>query len=201
MLPPERFLAKELRVSRGTLRKALANLEKEGKIWRHVGQGTFVGLQPPLVSKGLTKVSAEINPGDIMEARLILEPKLAALAALRATLNELAQMESFLNKSREAINSVAFEYWDEMLHREIANATDNPLLTSFFMVIHKVRQSNVWGGLKEISLTPERKKIYYQQHLELLEALKERDALRAEKLMRTHLETVKDHLLGNQQNV
>ncbi|MGQ9696247.1 MAG: FadR/GntR family transcriptional regulator [Thermodesulfobacteriota bacterium] len=200
-LPPERSLARELQISRGTLRKVLAALEKEGRIWRHVGQGTFVGKPPALVSGEITKVSAEVNPGDIMEARLILEPKLAALTALRATINELQQMDSFLDKSRDAIDTAGFEYWDEMLHQEIANATDNPLLISFFILINKVRQSNVWGGLKEISLTPERKKLYYAQHLELLEALKDRDALKAEKLMKIHLETVRDHLLGVQQKV
>ncbi len=200
-LPSERSLVEKWQFSRGTLRKALATLEKEGKIWRHVGQGTFVGPKPDLESRDLTEVSAEVNPGDIMEARLILEPKLAAMAALRANLNELARMETFLNKSREAIDTAVFEHWDEMLHREIANATDNPLLTSFFMVIHRVRRSDVWGGLKEISLTAERKKIYYQQHLELLEALKDRDPLRAEKVMKTHLETVREHLLGIQEKV
>ena len=42
-LPAERSLCKTLGVSRSALRKALATLEAEGQIWRHIGQGTFVG--------------------------------------------------------------------------------------------------------------------------------------------------------------
>src|SRR3546814_11181769 len=45
-LPPERGLAERLRVNRGTLRKALARLEYEGAITRHVGRGTFIGHPP-----------------------------------------------------------------------------------------------------------------------------------------------------------
>jgi DNA-binding GntR family transcriptional regulator len=45
-LPPERSLCRELGVNRGALRKALAVLEAEGQIWRHVGRGTFVGTRP-----------------------------------------------------------------------------------------------------------------------------------------------------------
>ena len=45
-LPPERELCQQLGVSRGELRKALATLEAEGQLWRHVGKGTFIGARP-----------------------------------------------------------------------------------------------------------------------------------------------------------
>ncbi|HSM39403.1 MAG TPA: winged helix-turn-helix domain-containing protein, partial [Afifellaceae bacterium] len=47
-LPPERELCKHFGVSRSELRKALAVLESEGQIWRHVGRGTFIGSRPVL---------------------------------------------------------------------------------------------------------------------------------------------------------
>jgi len=49
-LPPERELSEILGVSRGELRKALAILEGQGELWRHVGKGTFVGARPVLPS-------------------------------------------------------------------------------------------------------------------------------------------------------
>ncbi len=194
-LPPERTLALELGVSRSALRKALLAMENEGLIWRHVGRGTFIGPRPDTSQEGLSSLYSLTNPAEIMEARLVLEPKIAALAALRASLQELSQMEIYLQRSQDAAKTSEFEHWDEQLHLTIAKATDNNLLISLFMVIHKVRQSNVWGILKEASLNEERKKIYFQQHKDLVGALRARDTLRAEKIMKEHLETIKKHIL------
>ena len=194
-LPPERKLAGELGVSRAVLRRALSVLEREGKIWRHVGRGTFIGSPAETSAEDVSRVSAGTNPSEIMEARMILEPKLASLAALRATKNELAQMELYLKKSKEAVDTASFEKLDELLHWSIARATDNSLLASLFQVIQKIRQSLIWGSLKEASLTNARRKIYFQQHRDLVEALKDRNAARVEQLMREHLETVRKHLM------
>ncbi len=114
---------------------------------------------------------------------------------MRATKNELAQMELYLKKSEEPIDTASFEKWDELLHWGIAQATDNSLLTSLFQVIQKIRQTNIWGILKEASLTNARRKIYSRQHFDLVEALKDRNAVKAEGLMREHLETVRKHLM------
>ena len=194
-IPPERVLVDKLGVSRTSLRKGLSALEEEGRIWRHVGRGTFVGPRPEPDEKGLTTVKAVTNPTEIMEARLALEPKLAGIAALRSTMDELSQMENYLERSKEAVDTRAFEHWDGLLHETIAKATDNSLLISLFMVIHNIRESDIWGGLKEASLTTERKKLYWRQHKDLVKTLKDRDAVQAERIMRNHLETVSKHLL------
>lgn len=196
-LPSERSLAIELGIPRSALRKALLVLQEEGLIWRHVGRGTFLGPKPELFAayEEPSSVTSVTNPAEIMEARLLLEPKLAALAALRVSLNEIAQMELFLQRAQEANKTEQFEHWDEQLHLAIAQATDNNLLISLFMVIHKIKQSNIWGKLKEASLTSERQKIYQNQHQEIVNALKYREASKAENLMREHLETIQNHLL------
>jgi DNA-binding FadR family transcriptional regulator len=197
-LPPERILSLELGVSRAVLRGALSVLEREGKIWRHVGRGTFIGspLDKVPEPEDISKVSAVTNPAEIMEARLIIEPKLAALAAVRITMSEISALELYLERSRNSEKTADFEKWDELLHQTIARATDNSLLISLFMVIHKVRQSDIWGNLKAVSLTGDRRKIYNQQHHDLVEALRARDAGNAGQIMREHLETIRSHLLN-----
>src|SRR3546814_19599628 len=91
-LPPERTLAAELRVSRGPLRKALERLEARGRIWRHVGRGTFVGPRPASHEARLSVVGEATSPPDLLEMHLILEPQIARLASMRTTAHELGHL-------------------------------------------------------------------------------------------------------------
>ena len=65
-LPPERKLCQQLGVSRGELRKALATLEAEGQLWRHVGKGTFIGARPAESLADLSTATSRTNPAEVM---------------------------------------------------------------------------------------------------------------------------------------
>src|SRR5690349_1200107 len=78
-LPPERELGVQLGVSRAELRKAMAVLEDEGRIWRHVGRGTFTGARPVLNLESISFISSITKAEHIMDARFMLEPGLARL--------------------------------------------------------------------------------------------------------------------------
>jgi DNA-binding FadR family transcriptional regulator len=194
-LPSERALSTKLKVSRATLRKALAILEDERRIWRHIGRGTFVGPRPELNEDEIINIKSATNPTEIMEARLVLEPRLAALAALRATIKELSQLNKILDRSLNAVATTEFEHFDGLLHQTIAKATHNSLLISIFSVINKVRESEIWGSLKKASLSNEHRKIYNHQHKVLVESIVNRDIEQSERLMREHLKSVSKHLL------
>src|SRR5687768_5866829 len=129
-LPPERELALLLKISRGTLRRILDELEAEGVIWRHVGQGTFIGMRQPAVKR--SRITRFTNPDEVMEARLLLEPRLAAMAAFRASAEDVARMEYCLRKSEAAGTTATFELWDGRLHRAIAEAARNHMLLALF---------------------------------------------------------------------
>ena len=101
-LPPEREFCEVLGVSRGELRKALAVLEENGELWRHVGKGTFVGTRPFEEITGVAEIAAASNPREVMHARLAVEPMLAREAALNATAADIAEMRQCLKASREA---------------------------------------------------------------------------------------------------
>src|SRR5688572_2452703 len=83
-VPPERQLAAALDVSRAELRKALAALEAEGQVWRHVGKGTFLGERPRTAMDQIAWLARLTNPVEVMGARFAVEPELARLAALHA---------------------------------------------------------------------------------------------------------------------
>lgn len=196
-LPPERELSVELGISRAALRKALSVLEAENLIWRHVGRGTFVGSRTTGKHEARFMVAEITNPAEIMEVRMVFEPKTAAIAALRATPGNLEQITNALVKSEAATDPLSFEVWDGALHQAIAASTGNSLLISFFKAINSLREDKLWGRLKEASFSRSRHQFYCRQHRKLVDAISDRDAVTAERMMRTHLEAVQKNLLGN----
>lgn len=196
-LPPERELSLELGVSRSALRKALYVLEAESLIWRHVGRGTFVGPKTMTRHAARIMIAETTNPAEIMEVRMVFEPKMAAIAALRATTGDIERMNNALMKAEATTEPVNFEVWDGALHQAIAASTGNSLLISFFEAINSLREDKLWGRLKEASFDRDRHQAYCRQHRRLVAAIVDRDAAAAEQLMRTHLEAVQKNLLGN----
>ena len=193
-LPAERDLAAGLGISRAAVRKAMAMLEAEGRIWRHVGRGTFVGARPPVDTPSLAAITRSTHPEEVIEVRLLLEPHIAGLAARRATTADIEAMERAIRRSRTAADVAEFELWDGAYHRAMAEAAHNGLLRGLFDATNAIRQEEIWGRRKEASLTGARKQAYIRQHTECLDAIRDRDPERAEALMRTHLETVKSNM-------
>ena len=195
-LPPERELSRNLQVTRVSLRKALALLEADGKIWRHVGRGTFVGQPPVEESLQLSFFTKITNPMEVMEMRLVVEPRLAGFAAMRATPAMIAKLYRCVEKSRPPQDTQSYELWDATLHRTIAEAAKNNLLLSVLNIVNAMRQDRLWGQLKELAVTPDKMQIYTNQHLLCIEAIESRNATAAEQLMIEHLESVKNDLLA-----
>lgn len=193
-LPAERALCQELGLSRSGLRGALAVLEAEGRIWRHVGRGTFYGARPPAQEKGVALLARRTHPDEVMEVRLVLEPQIAGLAARRATLEDLQEIERCLKKSCLATDFGAFELWDSALHQAIAVAAHNTLLLGLFEAINSIRERRIWGQLKTASLTPARLRDYHEQHAAFVAAIADRDAAAAERTMRAHLKVVQANM-------
>ena len=195
-LPPERILAKELDVTRGRLRKALALLEADGKIWRHVGKGTYVGSPPTEQTLQLSFLAKSTNPMEIMEVRMVIEPRLAGFAAMRATPAMITEMRRCMKKSESARDIRTFELWDATLHRTIAEAAHNSLLLSVMNIVNAMRQDKLWGQLKESAVTPEKMIEYSGQHHDCIKAIEARNVAEAEGAMAEHLELVRNDLLS-----
>ena len=194
-LPPERDLAQQLSVSRMALRAGLEKLEAEGRIWRHVGQGTFVGKRPEMPPKALSFITVNTSPAEVLEARLTIEPQIARLAALRASGLQISDMAVLIQKGRSATDAATWELWDGQFHRALCMATGNRLLLSIFDSFNAIRRQKTWGRLRQAVLTPERRRRYADQHQHIIEAVSSRDAVRAELAMRAHVEQVARSLL------
>lgn len=195
-LPPERVLSAELGVSRGELRKALATLEHEGAIWRHVGKGTFLGSRPLENLVTLTDLERKTTPVEIMRTRQILETALARDAALHATKEDITEMKACMLRMRRAESWRHYEAQDNAFHRAIAEAGNNTLALALFDVLNTVRRAVVWSRDRKESLRPAADHHSFAEHDAIIQAIRDRDAEQAAIAMRQHLRTVENQLLG-----
>jgi DNA-binding FadR family transcriptional regulator len=195
-LPTERALASEYGLARNTVRRALKVLADEGRVVRQVGRGTFVRVLPDGDGGAILQRMRAAGPADIMEVRLIIEPQVAALAASRASADDLAQIEQLLRSSIAAKGVAEFEHWDAQLHMAIFRATKNALLVDYCDAINAVRSQPKWYRLKQRAHTPQLRHVYDRQHGAIVAALRDRDPEAARRAQHQHLATVRDNLLG-----
>lgn len=188
-LPPEREICKTLGVTRNKLRGALAELEAQGRIWRHVGRGTFVGARPVLNLEDVTYLRDQVKPTQLVSVRCTMEPELARLAALHADKSDLAQITLCAARCRSAVDWRGYEAWDNNLHQAIARATHNKLYLYYFDTLNVVRRSIVWGQPRNTARPAE----YYssfREHDEIVAAILDKDGDLAASKMKVHLESV-----------
>jgi len=105
-LPSERKLADMMGISRPTLREALMSLAILGILEIKQGAGTFVranGVDEKLAFKAAELLATEKSPMQALEARILLEPSIAALAAERANKETLRIMKSSLEKIKHRV--------------------------------------------------------------------------------------------------
>lgn len=196
-LPTERALSVQLGVPRSAVRDALAVLESGGAITRIIGSGTYVRDEVALRSTpGDTLATPSASPAEIMQARLVVEPQLAHLAAINANQDDFAQFDECIRGGDAADEFEEFEHWDAALHEAIARSTHNRLVIEIYAMITRARDLTEWGELKRRSLTAERRDHYRREHHLIVAALQARDATKAEAALLVHLQRVRDNLLG-----
>ena len=140
-LPPEREMASSLKVSRGSLRQVLKMLEIMGVVSQRVGDGTYLNAAAPAIlaePMEFLLLLDGISFGEIMDARLIVEPEIAARAAARATpqqveaLNRsLVQMEASGERHEQLIEG------DLEFHRIIFQMAANRVCSLMFSIVHE----------------------------------------------------------------
>lgn len=196
-LPAERQLIDALGVTRNSLRKGLDALEREGAIWRHVGKGTFITAHDrPDALPGLSYLSQQVTPVQMMRARLSLEPAIAREAAVNASAEAVQALKSAEERASNAGSWDAYEANDDAFHRSIAEATGNVLLISMFDHLNQVRRAVAWRQVVRKIERPADNHPSYTEHAEILAAIEERNPVSAHAAMREHLNSVSRRLYG-----
>ena len=194
-IPPERDLAADLGVARNTLRRAMALLQQDGAVARHVGRGTFV-------KAGATELLATVgrmegaSPADVMEMRLMLEPGAAAFAATNASTAELSLVAEAHQHATASLDMPTFERWDAEFHHRVVDCSRNHLLREFHNLLRALRDQSPWFEMKRRSFSEERRSVYCCEHTAILTALTRRDPKAAREAMLSHLQTVRVNMLG-----
>lgn len=193
-LPPERELAETLDMGRTVLRKALATLQEQGVVWRHVGKGTFMGERPIDSVSDINTLVLRTNPIEVMAARLAFEPEIARLAAANATGSQINDLRACAQKCRQAPTWRQYEHHDNRLHRALGEATQNSLLLGLLDTMTTVRRAVTWGRRRDNPGRPPRDHHSFEQHDRIVEAVAARDGQAAAEAMRAHLRTVEQNL-------
>jgi GntR family transcriptional repressor for pyruvate dehydrogenase complex len=196
-LPPERELAERLGVSRRAVKKAFAVLEAEGKVWRGVGQGTFVGRRGVNWSANLTALARSSSPTAVLEARLAFEPTVARYAAQRATASHVQQMKEVLEKGLNARTVEEFQLWDERFHELLVSASQNTVFEAVQTVLAGAWSAVNWGAAAESAYSRTWRLVYSRQHRAITEALENRDLDRVENLVLEHWQTLRSNLVAD----
>jgi len=179
-LPGEKQLLEIYKLSRGSVREALRTLQIMNVINIHQGKGSFVAsLDTGSLIQHLDFVIKldETNFDDLFDTRQILEPEIAAMAAQRATGEEIAAMREQIRQDYHV---------DIFLHETIVKATKNPFLIRFMTSIYHLGELSRKKTMKVPGLVDK----VHDQHVALVEAIESHDPQRARKCMKDHLDFV-----------
>jgi GntR family transcriptional repressor for pyruvate dehydrogenase complex len=190
-LPSERELAETLGVSRTSVREALTALGALGILDVRPGEGTFIKRSSDTQTfEPLTLLLAvERNPeAQLMEVRRILETESAALAAQRATADDVTKIELALQVMKNADSVQEAVEADLRFHYAIAEATKNPVL---------LRIMNTVADLMHNNFRQDREALYSRltqkvlnEHEAIINAIKEKNPEQAWVQMLEHINNI-----------
>jgi DNA-binding FadR family transcriptional regulator len=185
-LPPERDLAKQLGVSRPSVREALIALEVEGYVEVRVGSGVYVvGAGPALRSPPLP---ADSGPFELIRARWLIEAECAALAAKEATRAQVRAMEEALDQMEaERDRGVMPLAADRLFHMRIAEGSGNSALALVVKTLWDQRTGPLFLRLEHHFDTPELWGVAIQEHRAIVAAIARHDGAGARLAMRQHM--------------
>jgi DNA-binding FadR family transcriptional regulator len=193
-LPSERELSELFQVSRASVREAIRALESMGFVEIRSGEGTYVAST---VDSLLSPVAFTIRQHrdafrEIFEARRIVEPEIAALAAERASPLEVERLEAILREQARQIarGEIGVEA-DSAFHSILAQAARNKV----FLRLNVAMVENL-REVRERSLQADgRPARSLAGHREILKAIRAKDPAKARKAMLKHLEAIERNIV------
>jgi GntR family transcriptional repressor for pyruvate dehydrogenase complex len=187
-IPPEREFARELKISRASLRTGIGYLAAMGVMKIRHGVGTFVSDGPPEFGKASLSLMGALHgfqSWQMFEARILLESNLAAMAAERGKEEHQVGMAEEVAEMFASLDSPA-EYLihDVLFHRIIAQASGNPILAA---IMETVTSSMYDQRRKTVERATDLRESA-EMHREIYRAIRARKPEEARTLMEKHLQ-------------
>ncbi|MDE2606467.1 MAG: FadR family transcriptional regulator, partial [Burkholderiales bacterium] len=182
----------QLGVSRPSVREALIALEVEGWVEVRIGSGIYVQprerrgpAQAPRSGQGAV---SDWGPLEVMRARELVEPEVAALAARHARRPQVAAITDALDRMRDEVAAdVEPSAGDEAFHEAVAQACGNEVLGDTVRGYWGARHGPLFERLGDYFENPASWAAALAEHAAVLEAIRARDPDAARAAMRQHL--------------
>lgn len=197
-LPPERELTETLNVGRPALREALKALEVIGVIERIHGQGNFISnniVNSFFKPLSLTFRLSNGKPEEILQVRFLLESFTVDLAAKNSTDEDIKKLELLHKKMilSESLEDKA--KYDKEFHFEIARISDNILIINLFQSVSYLMDLFINETVRISELEEKAIHRIYEEHKNIIEAIKENNSTKAVGAIKKHLENVNINLI------
>lgn len=201
-LPAEKEFCQTLGVGRGTVREAFRLLQAKGVVEIKPGRGAFVAEKQPESDINAIDwlVENEQELRDAIEIRASLEPMAARRMAERCNSEALQQLEEIHLQFLDAIktgDSTRIAKLDEEFHSAIMAGSENALMIE----INRHVCQGVQTFRSKTFQVEQNARNAIMPHSNILGAILARDAARAEKEMRAHLDKVQEDLTQNIEKV
>ena len=188
ILPPERELMKSLNVSRPSLREALNSLRGMGFIETQRNRTVIKSLASGRMLEPLHHLLKEDieTAYELIESRKAIETWSAYYAAERATDSDIARIEECISTMKTKMEEdITVVKEDADFHLAISEATHNKIQTHLMSSIYDILKESIGKYYKKIKSHE-----IYNQHYNVVKAIKKRDGDLARKRMLEHLDYV-----------
>jgi DNA-binding FadR family transcriptional regulator len=205
-LPGERDLAARLGVGRASVREALGALQLRGLVETRPGAGSFITADAlerlagaDALPTGL-ELPADAGPAALLEARRILEPEIAALAAGRGGGPDAAvdELLAVMAASADPTDPEQRRRWsdaDRRFHRQLAVATANPVLLAIADHLASLMDQPLWQQLRDDSIAvPGRTTLQLAEHRLIAAAVAEGDTVAARQHATQHIDRARRYM-------
>lgn len=185
-LPSEKDLCAMFNVSRVPVREALSALELNGLVDSMQGAGVYVKRTTPAEDKWVN----EVEPQDIIRARMVLEPDVARLAATQINDEQRAELGGIIERFRkEGEDDTYTTDVDKEFHLFLAKTSGNTLYVMMMEMVFKTMEQRMWELILSRTIaTPKYRDQNNREHLHIAQAVLDGRADDAYAFMKDHMQ-------------